>query len=188
MADVPRTVYLLGLTAALSLLLWRINRDRAGESLRQVGVLTVTVKNALFAHLEKEEGRRNYVYKDSRGLDTFGIGHLLTAADGYLRQYTKTNPAPDSLVESILVKDTAIAAAAVDKLGVPLTDNRRAALISLVLNIGTGAFAGSTVAKMVKAGNHQAAADGFLLWKRAGNDPDILLPRRQRERALYLTA
>ncbi|EPE8993913.1 lysozyme, partial [Salmonella enterica subsp. enterica serovar Cerro] len=35
--------------------------------------------------------------------------------------------------------------------------------------------------------NYQAAADAFLLWKKAGNDPDILLPRRQRERALFLS-
>lgn len=183
-----RPVLLLGLAGSLTLLLWQINRERAASSLRVVGGLAVSVKNALVKLLEGEEGRVPYVYRDSRGIETFGIGHKLVPGDDYLRKYTKANPAPDALVESILAKDTAIAAAAVNKLAVPLTDNRRAALVSLAFNIGAGAFAGSTVARQVKAGNHLAAADAFLLWKKAGSDPNALLKRRQRERAIYLSA
>ncbi len=184
----PRRVYLLGLTGALSLLLWRINRERAAYSVREVGVLALSVKNALVALLQGEEGRVPYVYRDSVGVETFGIGHKLIPGDDHLRQYSKAKPAPDSLIESILQKDTAIAAGAVNRLGAVLTDNQSAALVSLAFNIGAGAFARSTVARMVKAGNHSAAADAFLLWKKAGNNPNALLARRQRERALYLTA
>lgn len=185
----PRRVYLLGLTAALALLLWRANRQRAAIGFAAVGALGMSYAAKLRALLEAEEGRKSYVYKDTKGLETFGVGHRLRpGVDDYLRQYTKANPAPDALVDKLLMEDTATAANAVAKLGVALSEAKRAALTSLALNIGAGAFATSTVARMVKAGNHQAAADAFLLWKRAGNDPDQLLPRRQRERALYLSA
>ncbi|ELI8281136.1 glycoside hydrolase family protein, partial [Yersinia enterocolitica] len=60
-------------------------------------------------------------------------------------------------------------------------------LCSLIFNIGPTAFANSTVLKRLNDGDYQGAADAFLMWKKAGNNPDILLPRRQRERALFLS-
>ncbi|EBL9885621.1 lysozyme, partial [Salmonella enterica] len=70
---------------------------------------------------------------------------------------------------------------------VPLNQNQYDALCSLIFNIGKSAFAGSTVLRQLNLKNYQAAADAFLLWKKAGKDPDILLPRRRRERALFLS-
>ena len=184
-----RPVLLLGLAGTLALLLWRANRERAALSFAAAGAVGMSYAAKLRELMAHEEGSVPYVYKDSRGLDTFGVGHLLRpGVDDYLRQYTRANPAPQSLVEKLLAEDTSTAAKAVNALGVALSDAKRAALTSLAFNIGNGAFAGSSVARNVKAGNWQAAADAFLLWKRAGNDPDILLPRRQRERALFLSA
>ena len=37
--------------------------------------------NALFKQLEVHEGNIPHVYRDSRGLLTFGIGHLITSSD-----------------------------------------------------------------------------------------------------------
>lgn len=70
---------------------------------------------------------------------------------------------------------------------VSLNQNQYDALTSLIFNIGAAAFRGSTVLRKLNAGDYVSAADAFLMWKRSGNDPDILLRRRQRERALFLT-
>lgn len=137
--------------------------------------------------LSREEGRKNYAYKDSAGLWTIGVGHLIKANEQHLLQYTKAKPAPDSLIDDLLRKDTAEATRAVDALRVPLNENERAALISLAFNIGSGAFAGSTLAKKLKAGDKLGAAAEFLKWKIAGGQP-VLLERRKREQALFLKA
>ncbi len=68
---------------------------------------------------------------------------------------------------------------------VALNPNQAAALVSLHHNIGPGNFLKSTVLRCLKKGQFQQAADAFLLWKR-GNTADDLLPRRKRERTLFL--
>lgn len=185
----PRAVY-LGAAVLLLLMLPR----RASASMFSLpgfrrGGFVVNVES----YLERHEGRVPYVYKDQAGLDTFGVGHRLTAADGYLRQYTKANPAPDSLVSEILSRDAAAAVAAVDGLGVKLTENQRTAFVSLAFNIGAGAFRSSSAARYAKAGNMQAAADAITAWNKVRNPKtgalviaSGLASRRADERALFL--
>lgn len=55
---------------------------------------------------------------------------------------------------------------------------------SLAFNIGATGFAGSTVARRARAGDRMGAADAFLMWRR----PAVLLPRRRRERAVFLSS
>lgn len=147
-------------------------------------------RRTLRATLEREEGRVPYIYRDSAGIETFGIGHRVLPTDRDLRQYSKSNPAPDAVIDAYFEQDIARAAAAVDLLsleaGVSLTDNERAALVSLVFNIGTGAFEKSTLRRKLLAGDKAAAADEFLRWKFAGGEP-VLLARRARERQLFLS-
>jgi GH24 family phage-related lysozyme (muramidase) len=62
------------------------------------------------------------------------------------------------------------------------------AIISLAYNIGTNAFAKSSVLRNLKAGNKQAAADSFLAWNKAGGKVlKGLVNRRQAERKLFLS-
>jgi lysozyme len=49
---------------------------------------------------------------------------------------------------------------------VPLTQNQFDALVSLVFNIGGGAFRKSTLLKKLNAGDIQGAADQFLVWNK----------------------
>lgn len=64
---------------------------------------------------------------------------------------------------------------------------RLAACISLAYNIGISNFAGSSVAKYIRRGEYQAAADAFGLWVNAGGRKLQGLERRRRaERELYL--
>lgn len=79
---------------------------------------------------------------------------------------------------------------------VPINSNEEAALVSLVYNIGIGAFRDSTLLKLLNSNAPRLqVADQFLVWNRI-TDPVTkkkvplagLTRRRQAERSLFLTA
>ena len=138
------------------------------------------------ARLSAEEGLRLKPYEDSAGHATIGVGHLIhhgpvTAADntrfaGFTRAAALALLARDVRARELFVDDV---------VKVALNQNEFDALVSLVFNIGTGAFKGSTVLRRLNAGNRRGAADAILMWTVGGPGlPD----RRKRERALFLTA
>ncbi len=62
------------------------------------------------------------------------------------------------------------------------------ALVSFAYNIGEAGYESSTTARLQKAGNERGAADAMRLWKLSrGAVSPVLIARRERERALYLT-
>lgn len=69
---------------------------------------------------------------------------------------------------------------------IPLAQAEFDALVSFVFNVGTGAFAASTLLRKLGAGDRAGAAAEFDRWVRGG---DRVLPglvtRRARERALF---
>jgi GH24 family phage-related lysozyme (muramidase) len=144
-------------------------------------------KGLLF--LMAEEGFVPHAYNDPAGHATFGVGHLLhrggvTAADR-AKWGAKANPKPRALVQRVLREDLAgtyepAVRAAVKK---PLKPHQFDALLSLCFNIGTAGFKNSTVARRLNAGDFRGAADAILMW----NKPSVLIPRRRRERELFLT-
>ena len=73
-----------------------------------------------------------------------------------------------------------------------VTQNMFDALILLSYNIGVRGLAGSSVAKHLKAGNKEAAADAFLPWNKITENGRLvfsqgLANRREKERALFLS-
>lgn len=79
---------------------------------------------------------------------------------------------------------------------VPINSNEEAALVSLVYNIGIGAFRDSTLLRLLNSNAPRLqVADQFLVWNRI-TDPITkkkvplagLTRRRQAERSLFLTA
>jgi len=135
--------------------------------------------------IKREEGERLVAYLDSVGIPTIGVGHT-----GYVNglPVAKNTEITAEQSTQLLLQDLATAEQAIKKnVTVPLTQNQYDALCSLIFNIGAGSFSSSTVKKKLNAGNYQGAADAFLMWKRAGNNPDILLPRRERERQFFLS-
>jgi GH24 family phage-related lysozyme (muramidase) len=128
-------------------------------------------------------------YNDSAGHATIGVGHLLhlggvTAADRE-RWAGFTHTDAMALLRKDVAKfeaavNKAVGTASLDKLGQHAFD----AMLSLAFNIGTAGFAGSTVARRARAGDRMGAADAFLMWRR----PPELLPRRRRERAVFLSS
>lgn len=135
--------------------------------------------------LKGEEGERLTGYKDSRGIPTIGVGHT-GVVDGKpvaVGMVISKDKSSELLRSDLKWTEEAITT----NVKVPLTQNQYDALCSLIFNIGPTAFANSTVLKRLNAGDYKGAADAFLMWKKAGNDPERLLPRRQRERALFLS-
>ncbi|WP_145555706.1 lysozyme [Yersinia canariae] len=135
--------------------------------------------------LKVEEGERLTGYEDSRGIPTVGVGHT-GVVDGKpvaVGMVITKDKSTELLRSDLAWVEKSIAT----NVKAPLTQNQYDALCSLIFNIGPTAFANSTVLKRLNASDYKAAADAFLMWKKAGNDLNILLPRRQRERALFLS-
>ena len=64
---------------------------------------------------------------------------------------------------------------------------RQVAMVSFAYNVGVGAYCGSSVARLLNAGQTRAACDALLKWNKAGG---VVFPgltrRRQAERELCL--
>ncbi|HDM8441816.1 TPA: lysozyme [Yersinia enterocolitica] len=135
--------------------------------------------------LKVEEGEKLIGYKDTRGIPTVGVGHtgMVDGKPVAVGMVISKDKSSELLRSDLKWTEEAIAI----NVKVPLTQNQYDAMCSLIFNIGANAFANSTVLKRLNAGDYKGAADAFLMWKKAGNDPDRLLPRRQRERALFLS-
>jgi len=131
--------------------------------------------------ITKEEGSRNKAYKDSKGLPTIGVGHLIRPAEQHLLTATLS----DDEVKELLRSDLKWCSEAVESsVKVSLTQNQFDALYSLCFNIGASAFKNSTVVRKINENDLKGAADAILMW----NKPAVLQKRRERERALFLGA
>lgn len=135
--------------------------------------------------IEHEEGSRTTVYHDSRGFLTVGVGHLVLPQDD-LHFGDKITP---QQVDEFLQKDLGWVQDTINNntSNIVLNQNQFDALCSLVFNIGASNFIKSSVLSDIRVGNFSSAADAFLMWRRAGSNPNELLPRRERERTLFLT-
>jgi len=139
----------------------------------------MAIAKSTLAFITKEEGARNKAYKDSKGLWTIGVGHLIKADEQHLITATLT----DEQVEELLRSDLRWCSEAVESsVKVSLTQSQFDALYSLCFNIGGTAFKNSTVVKRINANDLKGAADAIEMW----NKPAVLIPRRKREKALFL--
>ena len=139
----------------------------------------MAIAKSTLSFITKEEGLRNKAYKDSKGLWTIGVGHLIKPDEKHLLTATLT----DQEVEELLQSDLKWCQDAVDNhVKVPLTQNQYDALYSLCFNIGETNFKRSTVVKRINDGDYHGAADAILMW----NKPPELKKRRKRERELFL--
>lgn len=133
--------------------------------------------------IAKHEELRLNVYKDAAGFDTIGYGHLLLPKE----KFTTITKAK---AEEILAKDLSIADQVIDRYTkVPLNNNQRAALISLIFNIGGGNFLKSTLLKKLNEGDYEEAGNRILRFVfSAGKKLPGLVKRRAEERDLFFTA
>lgn len=138
------------------------------------------------AFIEKEEGCVLHAYSDAANEDppdrkpvwTIGYGHTGPEVVSGL-VWTKQQ-ADQGLERDLMHVELTITA---NCKPADMLQNEFDALASLIFNIGGHAFINSTVLRDYNRGDFQAAADAFLMWRR----PPRLIPRRERERALFLT-
>jgi lysozyme len=118
-------------------------------------------------------------YQDVVGIWTIGYGHTGSDVRSGLR-------ITQAQAEDLLRKDLATAERIVtNAVKVSLSDNEYAALVSFVFN--TGSLPGTTLLRMLNAGDRAGAADQFLRWNKAGGSVvEGLTRRRKAERALFL--
>ncbi len=122
------------------------------------------------------EGMRNDPYRDLIGTWTVCYGETHVT----MRRYT-TAQCRDMLGNSLAGYARGVRTADPD-----LTGPQLVAATSLAYNIGSSAYARSSVARLFRTGQNRAACDAFLRFAYAGGRP-VLLQRRQAERKICLT-
>lgn len=135
--------------------------------------------------IAKFEGLRLAAYKCSAGVWTVGLGSTRYEDGSPVKagDVLESEAAAYSLFKNTVGKYEE----AVNLLNAKLTQNQFDALVSLVYNIGAGAFAKSTVAKRVRANpNDPLIRTAIQMWSKAGGRVLAgLVRRRNAEADLY---
>ena len=133
------------------------------------------------------EGFRSHPYQDVAGVWTIGYGTIRT--DDGSPVTADTPPVTEDQAEAMMMRELTPTAGRVDLLVPPdATDNQRAACYSFAYNEGVGSFSGSTLLRVWKAGDVEAAAAQFDIWIMAGGRVvQGLINRRAAERACFET-
>lgn len=149
-----------------------------------------------FKKLIEWEGFKNHVYKDSTGLPTIGVGHLLTQDElrsgkitirGIDTRYA--NGLSNEQVEDLFKQDLASREQLIKTLvQVPVNQNQFDVLVSFVFNVGRGAFQKSTLLKKLNSGRYEEVPAQLRRWVYSGGEKIAgLINRRENEIALWNT-
>ncbi len=123
--------------------------------------------------LENREGIRLKVYKDSKGIPTVGVGHVVLPADNL----KVGDHITQAQCDAFLAQDVVKCENAVSAVNVPLTQWQFDALVSFIFNIGVGGFNGSSDKRHLKAKEYTKAAQSMMMWV----TPSEITGRRQTE-------
>lgn len=146
-----------------------------------------TVNRETIEHVKRWEGLKLTAYPDPGSRDgnpmTIGFGHV---SDGFLKVTRGLTISPKQ-AEDALEYDLNETAAKVDELvKVELSDNQFGALVSFAFNVGTGAFAKSTLLKKLNKGDYAAVPAELARWtKNDGKVMQGLVNRRAAEAGLW---
>lgn len=130
------------------------------------------------------ESCRLTAYPDpGTGGDPWTIGWGTTGPNVYPGLQISQEQADQWLVEDVAKFEKCVERA----LAVRVTENQFSALVSLAYNIGCSALQGSTLMRLLNAGDDVGAADEFPKWNRSGGKVMAGLKRRRKtERALFM--
>ena len=128
---------------------------------------------------EQFEGCRLTAYRDGGGVLTIGYGHT--------RHVQAGDVITQDQADKFLLADVSDAADAVnDYVTVDLTQNQFNGLVDFAFNCGVGAFKGSTLLKLLNAGQIEAACAQLARWNQDGGVVVAgLTRRRQAEQVLF---
>lgn len=144
--------------------------------------------------LKQWEGFKLNVYNDSAGLPTIGVGHLITQSErssGDIVINGVAVPYAGGLTQQqvldLLSQDVKPAEQSVNNgVKVPLDQNQFDALVSFTFNVGGGAFAGSTLLKVLNQQQYTEVPNQLLRWTKAGGKVvQGLVNRRENEIKLW---
>lgn len=134
------------------------------------------------ALIKQFEGFSRTPYRCPAGKWTIGYGHVIRETGFKIRDSTIDEAQAEALLKNDLQR---VEAAVSHFVTVPLSQQQFDALCSLTYNIGISAFSGSTLLRLLNAGD-KAASRQFLRWIYAGKQPLAgLISRRQKERELF---
>lgn len=120
-----------------------------------------------------------HVYPDAVGLATVGYGHRTNMPLG-------ASISQDEADRLLAVDLSHTTSAVEDSLMADLNDNQFSACVCLAFNIGAGAFAKSTLVKLLNQGDTAGAANEFPKWDKAkGKELAGLKTRRLAEQKLF---
>lgn len=161
-------------------------RTKAPEPIPSAVIFPPPEKLGTF--IEAWEGRSLTPYKDSAGLWTVGVGHLL-------RAHEELRPRSNAEIDALFGDDLSYARSTVATLirNVSAKPQHADALVSFMFNLGAPALRDSTLLRKLNMGDIDGAAAEFGRWNHA-RDPrtgllvtvDGLTNRRAAERAIFL--
>lgn len=145
--------------------------------------MTHTVSNDALALIRQWEGVRLTAYPDPGSKD----GNPITIGYGHTAGVKRGDKITQEQADAFLRADLAKVAASIDPLiTVPVTDNQFGALVSFAFNVGTSAFAKSTLLKKLNQGKYEAVPGELARWNK--NDGKVmagLVNRRAAEAGLW---
>lgn len=136
------------------------------------------------ALLTDVEGRTNTAYRDSAGLWTTGIGHLIKPNEAWMITAKLT----DAQVDDLFHEDIAWAEAATERLFPKVKkQNQFDALVSFVFNLGEGQVRNGMLDDLINSGApaEEISAKWMQYVRAGGQVVPGLIKRRMRELALY---
>lgn len=138
--------------------------------------MTRTISGNGLELLKQWEGSRSKVYRDSAGLLTIGVGHLLIRSElssgkivinGVPVKYA--DGLTDQQILELLAQDVFPAQrSADDAVKVPLNQNQFDALVSFAFNVGVRAFESSSLLRLLNQRNYAVVPEQLRRWTRAG--------------------
>ena len=179
-----------GLILFVIFLLYRKMKKSAIPKPTKVFKPNVLSFDEIYTWLRDQEGRPSYnavkdgKLKDGTQLYSIGLGHQIQPNELELMNLTLN----DDQVLEIFKKDIEAIRLSMNKvIKVPLNKNQQLALLSLRYNIGPNYFNGSTLLRLLNAGNFDGAANRFAEWRLSeGLINKGLVNRRERERQLFI--
>jgi GH24 family phage-related lysozyme (muramidase) len=130
--------------------------------------------------LKSFEGLRLESYLDAVGIWTIGYGTTANVVQGMRISQAQA--------EAFLMRDLATFEQTIaSTVKVPLNSDQLSALVSFTYNVGSTAFAESTLLQLLNKNDYIGAADQMLRWNKGDNlELPGLTRRRQAERSLFL--
>jgi lysozyme len=130
--------------------------------------------------IRNHEGTVLTAYRDIGGVWTIGVGH--TGSEVVEGLVWTQGQADEALSHDIRHAEAAVSRA----VKVPIGQAQFDALVSLTFNIGVGAFAKSTLVRMLNAGDLAGATQQFLVWNKVGGKiAPGLVRRRAAEQSVF---